>query len=105
MRVLEDLIGCWDGPFVFRLILQPTTAAILAVRAGLRDARAGRPANGWAILTDSAHCGDLLREGWKDVARLFVVAILVDVIYEIIAFRRIYPIQPLIVAVGVTLPP
>jgi hypothetical protein len=33
------------------------------------------------------------------------VAVLVDVIYEIIAFRRIYPIQPLIVAVCVALPP
>jgi len=80
-------------------------AIILAVRAGLRDARTRRPAYGWAIITDSAHRRDLLREGWKDVARLLVVAVLVDVIYEIIAFRRIYPIQPLIVAVCVALPP
>jgi len=105
MKVWEDLIGRWNGPFAFRLILQPVMAAILAVRAGLRDARTGRLAYGWAIITDSAHSRDLLREGWKDVARLFVVAVLVDVIYEIIVFRRIYPIQPLIVAACLALPP
>jgi hypothetical protein len=104
-RVWDELIGRWNGPFAFRLILQPIVAAMLAARAGLRDARTRRPAYGWAIITDSAHCRDLLREGWKDVARLFVVAVLVDVIYEIIAFRRIYPVQPLIVAVCVALPP
>ena len=105
MRVWEDLIGRWNGPFAFRLILQPSLAAILAVRGGLRDARTGRPAYGWAIITYSAHCRDLLREGWEDVARLFVLALLADVIYEIIVFHRIYPIQPLIVAVCVALPP
>lgn len=105
MRVWEDLIGRWDGPFAFRLILQPIMAAILAVRSGLRDARAGHPPYGWAIITDSAQCRGLLREGWKDVARLFIVAVLVDVIYEIIVFHRIYPVQPLVVAVCVALPP
>lgn len=104
-RVWDELIGRWDGPFAFRLILQPTMAAILAVRAGLRDARTRRPAYGWAIITDLARCRGLVREGWKDVARLFVVAVFVDVIYEIIVFHRIYPGQPLIVAVCVALPP
>jgi len=71
MKVWDELIGRWNGPFAFRFILQPLVAAILAVRAGLRDARISRPAYGWAIITDSAHFRDLLREGWKDVARLF----------------------------------
>ena len=43
--------------------------------AGLRDARAGRPPYFWAILTDPLHRRDLLREGWKAVARIFVVAL------------------------------
>jgi hypothetical protein len=30
----------------FRIIIQPMVAAILAIRAGLRDARSGRPAYG-----------------------------------------------------------
>ena len=47
-----DLIGRVHGPFTFRLVLQPLTAALIACRAGLRDARSGRPAYGWAILTN-----------------------------------------------------
>jgi hypothetical protein len=42
-RVWEMLIGRADGPFTLRLILQPAVAAIFAMRAGLRDAREGRP--------------------------------------------------------------
>jgi hypothetical protein len=104
-RVWGELIGRWNGPFAFRLILQPIVAATLAVRAGLRDARTRRPAYGWTIITDSTHRRNLLREGWKDVARLLAVAVLVDAIYEIIVFHRIHLVQPLIVALCVALPP
>ena len=37
-----DLIDRLHGPLTFRLILQPLSAALIACRAGLRDARAGR---------------------------------------------------------------
>ncbi len=43
-REWDDLAGRVGGPMTFRLILQPTVATILAVRAGFRDARAGRAA-------------------------------------------------------------
>ena len=52
------------GPMTFRLILQPAMAALLAVRAGLKDAREGRPAYFWAALTDEGQRGALLQEGW-----------------------------------------
>ena len=40
----EMLIGRIEGPLTLRLVLQPTMASFLAVRAGLKDARsAGRP--------------------------------------------------------------
>jgi hypothetical protein len=38
----EDLIGRLGGPITFRLILQPSIAVILAIRDGLKDAKAGR---------------------------------------------------------------
>jgi hypothetical protein len=43
-RVWENLAGRVGGTLTFRLILQPTMAAILAIRAGLKDAREVRPA-------------------------------------------------------------
>jgi hypothetical protein len=45
-RVWEMLIGREHGPLAFRIIIQPMVAAFLAIRTGLRDARAGRPRTG-----------------------------------------------------------
>ena len=92
---LGDRIG---GPLTFRLILQPVMAGLLATRAGLADARAGRPPYFWTILTDPAHRRDLLREGWKAIAKVFILAVAIDVAYELIVFRRIYPGEVLLVA-------
>jgi hypothetical protein len=101
---LDMLIGRWDGPLAFRIMIQPAVAAFLAIRTGLRDARAGRPAYGWTITTDPVQRRDLIREGWKDVWKLFTAAVIMDLIYELIVFRRIYPGQALIVAAILALP-
>lgn len=103
-RVWEMYVGRAYGPLSFRLIIQPMVAAGLAIRAGLEDARAGRPAYGWAIFTDPVRRHELLREGWKHVAKLFVTAVVVDTIYQIIVFRWLYPGQALIVATIVAVP-
>ena len=50
-RFWTDLIGRLTGPMTFRLILQPAMASLLAVRDGIKDAKAGRPAYFWAIFT------------------------------------------------------
>jgi hypothetical protein len=103
-RVWEMHVGRAYGPLSFRFIIQPTVAAVLAIRARLEDARTGRPAYGWAVFTDPVRRHGLLREGWKHIAKLFVAATIVDVIYQIIVFRWIYPAQALIVAGMVAVP-
>jgi len=98
-RVGEMLVGRVDGPFNFRLLVQPTVAAILAIRAGLRDARLNRPPFlFWAIFTDRGARHDLLRQGWTDVGKVFIVAVVLDVIYDVMVYRWVYPGQALIVA-------
>jgi hypothetical protein len=104
-RMLEELIGRANGPLAFRLIIQPCVAAVIAIRAGWKDAREGRPAYGWAIMTDPVHRRERLREGWKDVAKVFVAAVIIDSVYEIIVFHRIYPHQPLVVAATLAIVP
>jgi hypothetical protein len=47
-----DFIGRFDGPLHFRLFVQPPMAILFAVRDGSRDAREGRSAYLWAVLTD-----------------------------------------------------
>src|SRR3990172_5220497 len=97
-RFVENLLGRVSGPMKFRLILQPLMAVIFAVRSGLKDAKEGRPAYFWAIFTDPANRRDMLRDGWKSVGKVFIVAIIIDLVYQIIVLRWFYPLEALIVA-------
>ena len=98
MRIWEDLTGRVGGPLSFRLLLQPAVAVLLGIRAGLHDAKTGRPAYFWAILNDSAHRRDLLAEGWKAIGKVFVLAIVIDAVYQIVVLRWVYPFEALLVA-------
>jgi hypothetical protein len=73
--------------------------ALLAIRAGLKDAREGRPPYFWTILTDSVQRRDLLHEGWKTTARVFFLAVIMDVIFQWIVQRWIYPGEVVAVAI------
>ena len=98
IRSWDDLLGREAGPLRFRLILQPTVAIILALLAGWRDARAGRPAFLWAVVREPPHRRYLLEQGWKDVGRLFLIALALDVIYQLYVFRWVYVGEALLVA-------
>jgi hypothetical protein len=104
-RIGEDLASRLDGPLTFRFAFQPVMAGILAVRAGLADARAGRPAYLWAALTDRAHRREILRSGWRDIAKVFALAIVLDVIFQLMVFRTFHPLEALIVAFGLAAAP
>ena len=93
---LFDRVG---GPMTYRIILQPTMATIMAVLAGLRDAREGRPPYFWTLLMEPSQRANLLREGWKAVGRVFLLALIMDIIYQLIVERWIYPLELLIVAI------
>ena len=77
-RVWDNLIGRSSGPMNFRLIIQPTVAGIIAIRAGLNDAREGRPAFFWAALSSPEYRPELLHGGWKDVGKVFILAMVLD---------------------------
>jgi hypothetical protein len=104
-RIFDNLIDRVSGPMKFRLILQPTMAAILAIRAGLKDAREGRPAYFWSIFTEPTLRRHLVREGWHAVAKVFFVAIIIDAIYQFIVIRWFYPGEAVIVAATLAILP
>jgi hypothetical protein len=105
VRSWEQLVSRTSGPMKLRFILQPATAAFLAVRAGLKDAREGRPPYLSSCLTDSLHRREILRTGWRDVAKIFAIALLLDSLYQIFVLREFHPIQALIVASMLALVP
>lgn len=98
LRVWDNLTGRLHGPLTFRLLLQPIMAILFALRDGHRDAVEGRAPYFWALFTDPAHRVELLREGWKAVLRIFILAVAIDVVYQLIVFRWLYPMEALIVA-------
>ena len=67
---LAELAERASGPMWPRLVLQPLVTAFLAIRSGLRDAKEGRPPYFWALVSDSAHRVEVLRDGWKVLGRL-----------------------------------
>jgi hypothetical protein len=101
----EHLIGRLGGPITFRLIVQPIIAIILAIRDGLKDAKAGHPLYFYSLLTHSTERQRLLKDGWKSVGLVFVLAIVIDGVYQVIVFRRFYPGEALHVAIVLAIVP
>jgi hypothetical protein len=97
-RVGQDLIARVSGPMKFRLVLQPVMASIFAIRSGLNDARTGKPPYFWALATDPGHREDMMKDGWKSVGKVFILAIVLDVVYQIIVRHFVYPGETIIVA-------
>lgn len=101
-----SLSGRAGGPFKLRLIFQPTVATLLAIRAGLADARKGYSPYLWSIFRSDVHDRrKLLNQGWNDVRKVFLIALALEVVYEIIVARWVYPVLALMVAVLLAMVP
>jgi hypothetical protein len=100
-RVWEQLIARPTGPMAFRFILQPVMAAIVALRDGVADAKAGRTAFFWTLLlTNPSKSGGRLREGLIATARIILLGLGMDVIYQLIVLKTFYPGEAVIVALA-----
>lgn len=104
-RAVEELLGRASGPFHFRLVLQPLMATIFAVRAGFADAKAGRPPFLHTFLNDPSARRGLFRSMVKDVGKVFLLAIVLDVVYQVVALKTVHPLQVLLVAVVLAIVP
>jgi len=94
-----DFIARFDGPLHFRLLMQPLMAILFALRDGSRDAREGRSAYLWTLLTDAAQRHYLLESGWKGISKVFVLAFALDVVYQFMVWRGLKPLQALMTAI------
>jgi hypothetical protein len=97
-RVWHNLVEEPTGPMRFRFILQPLMAAIVAIRDGRKDARTGRSPYFWTVLRKPQERVARLREGLNATARIFLLGIAMDAIYQVIVLKRFYPIEALIIA-------
>ncbi len=98
VRFFENMAIRIDGPMKFRLLLQPLMASIFAIMAGLKDAKAGKPPFFWALLNNPAHRTDMLKDGWKGIGKVFILALVLDVVFQVIALKTVYPMEAILVA-------
>jgi hypothetical protein len=97
-RVLHEIAARPEGPLALRFYLQPAMAVFFAIRDGLKDARSNRPAYFWALFTGAGHRRELLRHGWKSVGKIFVAAIVMDLVYQLMVLHGFRPLSTLVVA-------
>jgi len=105
VRFTSDMAGRITGPMKFRLFLQPAMAAFFAIRAGLADARAGRPPYFWDLIRGTGEREAILKDGWKSVGRVFILAVVLDVVYQLYVLHFVYVLQALAVALILAIAP
>jgi len=97
-RLWHDLFDRTDAPMRFRFVLQPLMAAITAVHDGREDARAGRSPFLAMLLRNSQERVGLLREALNATARIILLGLMMDVIYQSLVLQTFYPNEALAVA-------
>ena len=102
---LEHLLGRMSGPMWIRIVIQPLVSFVIGLRAGVNDAHCGQPPFGWSVLSGHTHRRALLKQAWRDIARVFIASIVIDLTYQIFVLRWIYPLQAVFVATVLALLP
>jgi hypothetical protein len=98
-RIGRDIAERPGGPMTFRFILQPVMALIAALHDGVKDARTGRSPYLWTLLTNAAERGEGLREGLISTARIILLGLGIDTIYQFSVFKTFYPGEAAIMAI------
>lgn len=95
----HDLVARAGGPMTFRFILQPAMAMIAAFLDGVKDAKAGRSPYLWTILTNPAERQGRLYEGLIHTARIILLGLIMDGVYQFVVLKSFYPGQAVVIAV------
>ncbi len=101
-RLWSDILDRPGGPMTFRFILQPAMAIIAALRDGVQDARLGRTPYVWALIRgvhESQGRSGRLWEGVVATARIIILGIVMDTVYQWVVFKTFYPAQAAVIAI------
>lgn len=97
-RIWRDISERPSGPMVFRFILQPMMAIIAAFHDGVNDAWLAREPYFWTVLGDSRQRASRLKEGVVSTARIILLGIGMDAIYQYKVLGVFYPGEAALVA-------
>lgn len=96
-RGWENVLARPSQIFSVRFLFQPAIASIFAIRDGIRDARAGRSPYFWTVLVNPAQRSARLRECIAAIGKVFLIAVLIDVVYQIVELKDLFPTEALVV--------
>lgn len=105
LRTVHDILERADGPMHFRLVVQPIIASLLAARSGVRDAREDRGPFLTSIVMDRGQRKYFLAHGWQDIGKVFFMAGILDVAFQLIVFKTIHILETLVIAVTLSIVP
>jgi hypothetical protein len=97
-RFWHDLVERPDAPMRFRFILQPLMAAISAIHDGRNDARSGRTPYLMVVLRNPQERIGRLREGLNATARIILLGLAMDMIFQLLVLKTFYPNEALVIA-------
>jgi len=104
-RFADDMVARLSGPMTFRLVLQPLMAFTLAIVDGLKDAKSGNPPYLWAVFTCRGHRLETIRHGWRSIGQVFLLALVLDFVYEMVGQPAMYPDEAIVVAIVLAIVP
>lgn len=97
-RIWENILDRPGGPMTFRFFLQPAMAAAAGLVDGVRDARAGRAGFLRTVLTNPEKRADRLHEALISTARIVLLGLAMDTIYQALVFDTFHPAEAALVA-------
>ena len=104
-RFFQDILARLSGPGRLRFIVQPTVAIVLGIRSGIKDTREGAAPFLWALAFHGKRRRELLRSAFASIRDLVAIAILLDVISQVLIFHEVRPGAALLVGpLLITLP-
>ena len=101
-RLWDDMLDRPGGPMTFRFILQPGMAILAALRDGVHDARLGRTPYVWALIRgvrEPQGRRGRLWEGIVSTARVIILGVMMDTLYQWVVFKTFYPVQAAVIAI------
>ena len=98
VRLWHNLVERPTGPMKFRFILQPVMATVAAVRDGRADALAGRAPYFMTVVGNRAERIGRLREGINATARIILLGLVMDLIYQVLVLGTFFPNEAVIIA-------
>jgi hypothetical protein len=104
-RIWDQLIARPTEKMKFRFLLQPVMSGLAAFRDARRDAKLSRAPYFWSLLTNPSDRIERLSEGLVATARVILLGLVMDIIYQWLVLGTFYPGEAVIVALALAFVP